>query len=148
MIRYALACEDCDHAFEAWFASSEAYDRQAKRRLVACPECDGRRVGKQIMAPAVKTTKGKAPEAGPEQILAEFAARARAHVAENFDYVGDGFAEEARAIHYGEIDDRPIWGETTPEEREALREEGVPALPLPAPFAPKPPKRKAGKALN
>ncbi|MBK8197518.1 MAG: DUF1178 family protein [Acidobacteria bacterium] len=148
MIRYALACQECDHGFEAWFASSEAYDRLAKRRQVACPECDGRRVDKQIMAPAVKTTKGRTPSPDPEKAFAEFAAKARAHVAENFDYVGDGFAEEARAMYYGEQDDRPIWGETTPEEREALKEEGVAALPLPAPFAPTPPKRKPGKALN
>jgi hypothetical protein len=51
-------------------------------------------------------------------------------------------------MYYGETDDRPIWGETTPEEREALKEEGVPALPLPAPFAPKPPKRKARPPVN
>lgn len=148
MIRYALACGDCEHEFEAWFASSEAFDRQAKRRMVACPECDGRKVSKQIMAPAVKTTKGRAESPDPEKVLAEFAARARQHVAENFDYVGGDFAEEARAIYYGEAGDRPIWGETTPEEREALREEGVPALPLPAPFAPRPPKRKAPSTLN
>jgi hypothetical protein len=148
MIRYALACGDCDHAFEAWFASSEAYDKQAKRRLVACPECDGRKVEKQIMAPAVKTTKGKTPAPDPQKLLAEFAAKARAHVAENFDYVGSDFAEEARAMFYGEQDDRPIWGETTPEERESLAEEGVPAVPLPAPFAPKPPKRKSRQPVN
>lgn len=148
MIRYALSCGTCDHAFEAWFASSDAYDKQAKRRLVVCPECDGREVTKQIMAPAVKTTKGKAPAPDPEKAFAEFAAKAREHVAENFDYVGEGFAEEARAMYYGEQDDRPIWGETTAEEREALKEEGVQALPLPAPFVPKKPKRKSGKALN
>ena len=148
MIRYALACGDCEHEFEAWFASSDAFDRQAKRKLVACPDCDGRKVSKQIMAPAVKRTKGKAAAPDPEKAFAEFAAKARAHVAENFDYVGDGFAEEARAMYYGETDDRPIWGETTAEEREALKEEGVQAMPLPAPFAPKPPKRKAPASLN
>ena len=148
MIRYALACGDCEHEFEAWFASSDAFDRQAKRELVACPDCDGRKVSKQIMAPAVKTTKGKAAAPDPEKAFAEFAAKARAHVAENFDYVGDGFAEEARAMYYGETDDRPIWGETTADEREALKEEGVQAMPLPAPFAPKPPKRKAPASLN
>lgn len=148
MIRYALICNDCEHEFEAWFASSGAYDTQAKRRLVACPDCDSRAVAKRIMAPAVKTTKGKDPAPDPEKLLAAFAEKAREHVAENFDYVGSDFAEEARAMYYGETDDRPIWGETTPEEREALKEEGVPALPLPAPFAPKPPKRKARPPVN
>ena len=148
MIRYALICADCEHGFEAWFASSDAYDRQAKRKEVACPECDSRAVTKQIMAPAVKTTKGKDPAPDPEKLMADFAEKARQHVAENFDYVGGDFAEEARAMYYGETDDRPIWGETTPEEREALKEVGVPALPLPAPFAPKPPKRKARPPVN
>lgn len=148
MIRYALICSDCEHEFEAWFASSEAYDTQARRRLVACPECDGRSVSKQIMAPAVRTSERKVAEPDAEAFAKEFARRAREHVAENFDYVGEDFAEEARAMYYGETDDRPIWGETTPEEREALKAEGVPALPLPAPFAPKKPKRRAGGAMN
>jgi hypothetical protein len=152
MIRYALLCADCEHGFEAWFASSSAFDDQAKRRLVACPDCDGRKVTKQIMAPAVRTSERRvaAPEAEPaiEAAAKEFAHKAQAHVAENFDYVGEDFAEEARAMYYGEQDDRPIWGETTQAEREALREEGVPALPLPPPFAPKRPKRKSGTRAN
>ncbi len=144
MIRYALACLDCDAQFDAWFASSEAYDKQAKRRLVTCPACDGRKVGKQIMAPAIRAS-GRAgrPDMDEAALAQEFSRRARTYVAENFDYVGDAFAEEARAIYYGEQENRPIWGETTPEESEALKEEGVPALPLPAPFAPKSPKRKS-----
>jgi hypothetical protein len=121
--------------------------------VVACPECDSHKVTKQIMAPAVRTSerasgRGAEPEIDAETLAKEFARRARAHVAENFDYVGDGFADEARAMFYGETEDRPIWGETTSEEREALQEEGVPALPLPAPFAPKPPKRKARPRVN
>ena len=153
MIRYALACKGCEAEFEAWFASSDAYDRLAARRVVACPECDSRKVTKQIMAPAVRTSerasgRGAGPEIDAETLAKEFARRARAHVAENFDYVGDGFADEARAMFYGETEDRPIWGETTSEEREALQEEGVPALPLPAPFAPRPPKRKARPRVN
>jgi len=148
MIRYALICSDCEHGFEAWFASSVAYDEQAKGRLIACPECEGRKITKQILAPAVKTGEGKDPAPDPERQMQAFAEKARQHVAENFDYVGSDFAEEARAMYYGETDDRPIWGETTAEEREALRAEGVPALPLPAPFAPKPPKRKARQPIN
>ena len=93
------------------------------------------------MAPAVRSSDRALPGKMDHEALArELARRAREHVAQNFDYVGDGFAEEARAMYYGEQDDRPIWGETTPEERESLAEEGIPALPLPAPFAPKPPK--------
>lgn len=148
MIRYALSCKACNQEFDAWFASSDAYDVQASRKLVACPDCDSRAVAKQIMAPAVRTSKDKVTAPDPDKIIAEFAEKARQHVSEHFDYVGGDFAEEARAIYYGETVDRPIWGETTPEEREALRQEGVPALALPAPFAPKLPKRKARHSVN
>ena len=82
-------------------------------------DCNSSRIEKQIMAPAVKTTKGREAQQDPEQEFAAFAAKARQLVAENFDYVGDGFAEEARSMFYGEQAERPIWGETTEEEREA-----------------------------
>ena len=142
MIRYALHCKACDEDFEAWFASSGAYDTQKDKRLVRCTACNSSRVDKQIMAPAVKTAKAKGPAPDPEKMFAAFAEKARQHVAENFDYVGGNFAEEARSMFYGEQDERPIWGETTEEEREALKEEGVPAAPLPEPFTPPVPKPK------
>jgi len=143
VILYALVCRECDHEFEGWFASSDAYERLVKRRQVDCPECGSHAVEKQIMAPAVRPSDKALPgraEMDPEAFAREFARRAREHVAQNFDYVGEDFAEEARAMYYGEQDDRPIWGETSAEEREALAEEGIAAVPLPAPFTPKPPK--------
>lgn len=142
MIRYALHCKACEAEFEAWFASSAAYDNQKQKRQVRCTTCNSSRVEKQIMAPSVKTAKGERPAEDPEKMFAAFAEKARAHVAENFDYVGGNFAEEARSMHYGEQAHRPIWGETTPEEREALKEEGVPAAPLPPAFTPPVPKPK------
>jgi hypothetical protein len=145
MIRYALICGDCEHEFEAWFASSAAFDAQAKKRLVTCPECAGAQVTKQIMAPSVKSPKKTAARSEAEKLAAEFAARARDQIAKNFDYVGESFADEARAMYYGETEDRPIWGATTPEESAALLEEGVPAAPLPRAFTPKPPKQARTK---
>ena len=135
MIKYALICDDCDGEFEAWFASSEAYEKQSKAGLVECVHCHGSRVKKAIMAPAVSGTK-KTAGPDPQKVFGKLAAAARQHVAENFDYVGDGFATEARAMHYGEVEHKPIWGETTAEEREALKEEGVPAEPLHPAFTP------------
>lgn len=142
MIRYMLVCDVCEHGFDGWFAGSEAFDRLAQEGQIECPECGSSRVSKQIMAPAVR--RGRTEPSGaadPDTVMREFAKRAREHVARNFDYVGDGFADEARAMYYGEQEDRPIWGETTAEEREALVEEGIPALPLPAPFAPTKPRQ-------
>lgn len=149
MIRYALACTDCDHAFEAWFGSSSAYDEQAKKGLITCPSCNGSEVEKQIMAPAVSGTKksrqtmAQSPDKAGMEAMIE---AARTYVDQNFDYVGDGFADEARAIHYGETEARPIWGETTPEESAALKEEGVEAAPLPPAITPV--KRKPQDKLN
>ena len=145
MIRYALECLDCETGFEAWFASSDVFDKQAEDRQVTCPSCGGHTVRKQIMAPSVRPSE-KAGAADPERVFGKLAARARQHISENYDYVGDGFAEEARSMYYGEREHRPVWGETTAEEREALKEEGVPAAPLPPAFVP--PKQKDTSKLN
>jgi hypothetical protein len=137
MIRYALAC-DQDHEFEGWFARSGDFDAQAAGGLVECPVCGSKAVKKQIMAPALAGTKrrgGAAPAAGaPEgrhQVMMEAMAHVRRHVEENFDYVGDTFAREARAIHEGRSEDRGIYGEATPAEVKGLVEDGVPVAPLP-----------------
>jgi hypothetical protein len=139
VIRYALTCEH-DHAFEAWFSSSADYDDQAERGLVECPFCASRQVRKAIMAPAVQGTKRDAEPAAPDMqaMMMEAVRKMRAHVEETFDYVGDRFANEARAIHEGESEARGIYGEATPAEVKALREDGVPVAPLPPAIAPKP----------
>ena len=132
MIRYALAC-GAGHDFEGWFGSSGDFDDQSARGLVSCPMCSSAEVRKQIMAPAVVTTKGReGPAAGPSrEMMTEMASRVRRHVEDNFDYVGDTFAREARAIHEGRSEERGIYGEATPEETRALVEDGVPVAPLP-----------------
>ncbi len=141
MIRYALVC-DREHEFEAWFAGSDAYDKQAKKGLVECPICGSQKVEKQIMAPAVSaSTRDKGKSGVPPKDFHEFAAKVRDHIKKTHVYVGDKFATEARAMHDGTKDEAPIYGEATPAEAEALRDEGVPVAPLPAPFAPTPPKK-------
>lgn len=134
MIRYALVCEHA-HDFEAWFGSSSDYDDQAARGLVECPVCASRRISKQIMAPAVAGTKRTAPDPlaarRMQAMMMEAAGQVRAHVEANFDDVGDAFAREARAIHEGRSEERGIYGQATPEEVRALKEDGVPCSPLP-----------------
>jgi hypothetical protein len=142
VIRYSLLCEN-EHGFEAWFSSSADFDGQAERGLVECPFCASRAVRKAIMAPAVAGTKKNAPASAPspemqQSMMMEAARKVRAHVEENFDYVGDRFAQEARDIHEGVSDQRGIYGEATPAEVRSLREDGVPVAPLPAAVAPKP----------
>jgi len=135
MIKYALAC-DKGHSFESWFPDSGSYDVQAKRGLIACPECNSSRVSKAIMAPAIAT--GQKAAAGPvallderQQRLREMARHLRKEIIANTDDVGAKFPEEARAIHDGEAPARSIRGQATLEEARALIEDGVGVLPLP-----------------
>ena len=137
MIRYALSCENA-HEFEGWFGSSGDFDDQAQRGLIGCPVCDSKAVAKQIMAPSVAGTK-KTTDLPPQMrsMVMEAMGRVRKHVEDNFDYVGDTFADEARAIHEGRSEDRGIYGEATPAEIKSLTEDGVPIAAMP----PAPPKK-------
>ncbi len=141
MIRYALQC-DHGHEFEAWFGASADYDDQAARGLVECPHCGSRGVTKQIMAPAVSGTRKTALSADPARmrtLMAQAAREVRSHVEQNFDYVGDAFAREARDIHEGRSEKREIYGEATPAEVKKLKDDGVPCAALP-PLPPDPAK--------
>lgn len=140
MIKYALACEH-GHDFEGWFGASADFDDQAARGLLECPVCTSKAVRKQIMAPAVAGTKAQKSGADlppqARQMMMEALGKVRAHVEDNFDYVGDRFAREARAIHEGKSEERGIYGEASPAEVKALVEDGVPVAALP----PAPPKK-------
>ena len=141
MIRYALQC-DGGHGFEAWFGASSDYDDQAARGLVECPHCGSRDVSKQIMAPAVAGTRKTALSADPARmrtLMMQAAREVRSHVEQNFDYVGDAFAREARDIHEGRTEKREIYGEATPAEVKKLKDDGVPCAALP-PLPPDPAK--------
>ncbi len=132
MIKYALQCGG-GHAFEGWFGSSSDFDEQSERGLVACPVCGDAQVTKQIMAPAVTGAKkaDPAPSAKLREMMMEAAEQVRSHVEENFDYMGDAFAAEARAIHEGRSEPRGIYGEATPKEIQSLEKDGVSVAPLP-----------------
>ena len=141
MIKYALICEH-DHAFEGWFGASADYDDQMARGLLECPVCGSRAVRKQIMAPAVSGTKARGGSvedggAGMRAMMMDAMNKVRSHVEENFDYMGDRFASEARAIHEGKSEERGIYGEATPAEVKGLVEDGVQVAALP----PAPPKK-------
>lgn len=141
MIRYRLRCS-AEHEFEAWFQNSSAFEKQAESGLLSCPDCGSPEVSRALMAPALQGTRRDvrpvpAPpptdpsEADQKQVATNALAlkqqllSLRRKIEENFDNVGDRFAEEARKIHYGDTDPRGIYGDTTPEEREALADEGI-----------------------
>jgi hypothetical protein len=147
MIIFDLKCGSQGHVFEAWFSSSAAFEEQKGRGLVACPLCGCADVGKAPMAPAVSAKGNSRPSTGaadpelfsapPEQVKAMLAAAAAVQRAllEGSEAVGDRFPDEARAIHLGEKEARPIHGQATREQAESLVEEGVPIAPLPFPVA-------------
>jgi hypothetical protein len=142
MIRYDLRCDNGDE-FEAWFGSMADFDKQAAAGQVECPFCGSKHVEKAPMAPAVMTSRKR--DARAERAVAmAMAAKVREHIKDNFDYVGDRFADEARKMHTGESEERAIWGEATPEQASELAEEGIPAAPLPPALAP----QIAPKKLN
>ena len=154
MIRYALHC-DRNHEFESWFQSSSAYESQVKRKLVTCPICGSAKVDKAIMAPRIVGKKGRGraapppepttatatPEAAPsgptslmmaqERELRAKLKELRDHIVKNADNVGERFANEARAMHYGDKEHRPIYGEASPDEAKSLIDEGIEVSPLP-----------------
>ncbi|MBS0531602.1 MAG: DUF1178 family protein [Proteobacteria bacterium] len=148
MIRYNLRCNR-GHAFESWFQSSSAYDSQVKRKLVSCPSCDSTKIEKAIMAPQLAGTKKRGKASTPaasdaatsppstslmmaqEQELRAKLRELRDHVVKNADNVGERFPNEARKMHYGDIEHRPIYGEASAEEAKSLIDEGVEVMPLP-----------------
>lgn len=127
MILYRLTCGD-GHQFEAWFRDGATYDAQSASGVVECPFCGSNHVTKAPMAPHLATAKKKTAEIRArevaEQIL-QAVNKLHRHVEENCDYVGDGFAEEARAIHYDEAEERDIYGEATEAEAMDLDVEGI-----------------------
>ncbi|MBL6854200.1 MAG: DUF1178 family protein [Alphaproteobacteria bacterium] len=130
MIVYNLRCRNA-HEFEGWFQDSAAFDTQAKSGKVVCPVCNSKKVEKAIMAPAVSgARKSNLTDAETKQ-MRQFMTGLRKYVQDNADYVGPNFAEEARKIHYGEVEHRHIYGEASLEEARELVEEGVDVAPLP-----------------
>ena len=155
MIRYALVCAK-SHNFESWFQNSAAYDKQAKRGLVECPICGDAKVKKALMAPKLSGTRKRSrasipvPEPGTEPPAPSSEAKTpvamvspeerefrtklkelRDHLTKNSDNVGEKFPDQARKMHYGEIEHRSIYGEASPEDAKELHEEGIEFHPLP-----------------
>jgi hypothetical protein len=135
VIHYSLVC-DKSHKFDGWFASAGAYDAQKGRGLVTCPICLTTAVDKALMSPAISragSDKVALSIGHPQHAELQAAMKAlRNKVTSEADYVGDKFAEEARKIHFKEVDQRGIYGEATREEVASLVEDGVDFMPLPA----------------
>jgi hypothetical protein len=128
MILFDLKCGE-GHVFEAWFRNSGAYEAQAAASEIACPICGDIRIAKAPMAPRIGKSRQEVEKTETAALLRAEVMRElvelRRKVEEKCDYVGDRFAEEARRIHYGEIEKRDIYGEATETETTELKEEGI-----------------------
>lgn len=148
MIVFDLKCK-AGHVFEAWFADSKAFARQKSKKLISCPACGDTHVAKAPMAPRIASGKSRGANGeeneGAERRQVAMAASPEAkallgkirelkeHIEKNCEYVGGDFAEQARKIHYGETEQRNIYGETSDEQASALAEEGVEFQRIPWP---------------
>ena len=105
MIKYKLVCKNCDLKFDSWFASSFEYERLIKKKLLSCHKCNSVNVEKTIMAPQLINSKSKNDKISNLEKYNEVKktiANYQKFIKENFKYVGDNFAYEARSIHYNE----------------------------------------------
>lgn len=131
MIRYDLKCSD-GHVFDAWFKDAGSFEAQIASSDVSCPHCGSEHVGKALMAPAIGGRRD--PDAASADVMRRIRAM-QEHVERTCEPVGERFAEEARRIHYGETEERGIYGEASPDEARALKDEGIAFARLP--WAPK-----------
>lgn len=137
MIKYSLVCEN-SHDFEGWFASGDDYETQRKRRLIACPGCGSHEVSKSLMAPGIpaknnrKTSVPVAAMNNPVQKeMMNKLREIRKEIEKSAENVGEKFPEEARKIHYGEAEERGIYGKASVEDAAGLVEEGINVMPIP-----------------
>ena len=128
MIVFDLVCLDGGETFEAWFRSGSDYDEQLAAGLVQCPFCQSANIAKAPMAPQVPRKGADNPFARVAAIQAEMLKESR--------WVGDQFADTARAMHSGEIEREQVHGQATLAQAKSLVEEGVPVAPLPLPVVP------------
>jgi len=153
MIVFDLECRAGGHRFEGWFGSSDDFAQQQERGLVTCPECGSGEVGKAVMAPSIGKKGNQAVSVGPRVHAGSKAVSTRklppeaaemiqklatiqTEALKESKWVGENFAEDARAMHYGESEQKAIHGQATIEEAKELIEEGIEVAPLPLPIAP------------
>lgn len=136
MIRFSLHCDNA-HEFDAWFRSNEDFDEQKKSGLLSCPFCHSTSIEKQLMAPAVSTARKREKQVGlgleaEQKKMLSALREVTKKVRKEAEYVGDRFAEEARRIHFKEVEERAIYGEASVKEVSSLVEDGIPVVPLPS----------------
>ncbi len=135
MIKYKLICKNCEFKFDSWFASSNEYERLKKKKLLNCHHCSSIQVEKTVMAPQLINSKTKIEEKIKIEKLNKVKKTIMGYqkfIKENFKYVGDNFAYEARSIHYnGKKKSKGIYGSASKNDLKELKEEGIDTQMIP-----------------
>ena len=129
MIRYTLNCNN-GHQFDSWFSDSASFEKLKEAGHLECAVCSSKEVEKSLMAPVV-TPKKKETLLSKQSALEKEIKALKEKIKATATDVGDNFSAEARAMHYGEKEEKPIVGKTTIDEAKELAEEGIPFTPLP-----------------
>ena len=134
MIKYILKCHN-DHEFESWFSNSNEFEKLSRKNLLECIFCSSKKINKSIMAPMITNAKSKSDnfEFINQDLKNEKnkLLKLRNYIEENFDYVGKDFSKKVREVYYDKKSEKAIYGTTTQEERDELKEEGINLLSIP-----------------
>ena len=135
MIKYKLACKDCKIQFDSWFASSIEYEKLKKRKFLTCHKCNSIKVEKTLMAPQLINTKLKSDiklDTTKYKKIKKTIKSYQKFIKNNFQYVGDNFAHEARSIHYNnKKKSKGIYGSASNQDLKELKEEGIDTQVIP-----------------
>ena len=135
MIKYSLICKNCDLTFESWFASSKEYEKLKRKNFLSCHRCNENNVEKNLMAPSLINQKSDLTAKNDNEKFKKIKktiSEYQKFIKNNFKYVGDNFAHEARSIHYNKKkDENGIYGTASKQDLKELKEEGIEAQMIP-----------------
>ena len=135
MIKYNLKCEN-HHEFESWFSDSKEFDKLKNKKLLQCIFCNSKEIAKSIMSPMVSISSNKIEDEfqiGDKEFRnkKKKLLKLRSYIEKNFEFVGTDFSKKVREIYYDKKSKKMIYGITSPEEREELKEEGIDLVSIP-----------------
>ena len=131
MIVFNLVCKSCQFKFEGCFDNSQDYEKQLKKNIINCPNCNSSSIKKFLMSPNLSKKSNTKKHNKNKKTVINNIKKYKNIIEKNFDYVGSNFTEEAKKMKYGEIDERPIYGEASLDQTKELLEEEISVIPLP-----------------
>ena len=131
MIVFNLICNICSVEFEGWFENTKEFERQKRKKIINCPSCNSSSINKFLMAPNLSKRSNIKKETKLKKTMINNIKKYKKIVEKNFEYVGNDFTEQAKKMKYGEMEEKPIYGEASIEQTKELAEEEITVFPLP-----------------